>query len=508
MRSCSCDNTLKLQSGSTSNNGVTYSVCGSKFIVKKGKCREVIPIYSVCPTFHLTEQFKILNLYLNMQITGLASPFPVRGVEPGTNPITRYRSAGTPEDCAYMTFGTLSSEDEAHRLSRVVSPRNELIQLYQPNYTYKIEYKLRNKSHGKSIVKFLYADFSQDLDTKGAAYTLIDESGNNIDPIDVCKEKYGSFWVNGWSFPLLVKVRGDVEIGLVITGYPKEQFPPQIAFTLPVKTKFGKIQVPIYRLTQDTIDKIRIVEDNFRGINSLLRGFHFSRPNFPCFGTGPIVIQPPPFKQFATSNTKDLTTGRKLLEPSPGDMVTIISTQLAGDPKNGQVGRGQYIFAVSYNEGTINPPDSFIVFSGGLDSGHPFVNFTSRTGGIYLMEFEFSIEFASPYVPPDDQFIESNIQIFNPGYGASIRECDGTQIRVLLDGSNGGLTWSAKLPSKTFGVTGGNFAYFVILVTIRVSLDPNQGPTTIPPIVGSNFESKIIYLNNNPCIRSPLFLSL
>ena len=97
-----------------------------------------------------------------------------------------------------MTFETISQEDEANRLSRVVRPKNELIQLYQKNYTYQFNYSICNSSCSESVVEFLYADFSADIDTTGSAYPLIDTKGRDICPIHVCKTQKGCFTVNGW----------------------------------------------------------------------------------------------------------------------------------------------------------------------------------------------------------------------------------------------------------------------------------------------------------------------
>ena len=372
-----------------------YRIERNKLIISNGLCKEVILIYKRCPSFKLTEQFKILNLYLNLPVRGLIDSTYPRLIPPGSNYTTKYETYENPSDtCRYMTFKTLSPEDESQRLSRIVAPKNELLQLYQKNFNYKFSYKITNCSKCASSISFLYADFSQD-DTSGAsyasrgqrAYTLIDVDGNNIHTIIVERNTSGSFVINGWQPPILVKVIGDVRISLTVTGYDCGTFPPVNQYIIPIRTSFGVINLPVYVNTINSQNIIsRVINDNFRGVNSILRGYHFSNPNFPCFGSTGNIISPPPYINQTISN---MTKSRQL---TPGDQFKI--TSYTGGIKTiegegGIIWRGiVYVF----NSDSIMHPKDFIL----LDFLSMNINLTTS---VFEVEVKTIINFIGFEVP-------------------------------------------------------------------------------------------------------------
>lgn len=355
-----------------------YWVFGSKLYVKKGEKRQAITIYRLdSEGIQLTPQFRILNKLLNLPVIGIIRRNLLREPDKGTNFSTKYFSRIRSGDvCQYATFETLSSEDESLRLSRVVEPKGELIQLYQRDYKYKISYRIKNKSKCGSDVRFLYADFSQD-DTNGAAYPLIDINGNTVRPVvsqkpqnlqsntDGCKCIQGSFIINGYFSPLIVKVKGCVEIELVIKGkkfqpfIPDIVFPPEDHLILPVKTCFGRINVLVYenQFKTSTSSINRKISDEFRGVNSIIRGYHFSDPSYPCFESTGNIVSPPPYGLVSSMHHKDN------LETQSDTIYKISSSGSVQVPGNSLRDWKEIFFIFKPDSNPIQPPTSLFNIS-------------------------------------------------------------------------------------------------------------------------------------------------
>lgn len=381
-KDCGCS--AKVESKENPADGITYVVKGNELIVKKGKSSQRITIYKECP-FRLTEQFEILNLYLNNPLTNLPQMGIARNIPDGTNYTTKYKSSGLLKGCNFMTFETISPEDEAYRLSRVVSPKNELIQLYQGNFTYKVKYNICNRSKKNSKVTFIYADFSNDSDTEGASYVLRDTKGRHLGPYEVRDMKVGCFCVNGYNYPLLVHVKGDVKIKLTITGEAIEKYPPVDRLVLPINTKFGKVKVLVYTMVYNGRTSTRHVTNEFRGINALIRGNHQALPVFPCSRSTGIIISPPPYEHSAVRRTN--------YGVDPGDSVML------------KANHGSYniygnILVTFLRGPDIEPSGSFVFLSNPVHGGYgySFVNLKFDTNSRVRVDFEeIFASFKTPY---------------------------------------------------------------------------------------------------------------
>lgn len=358
---------------------IEYSVRKNKLVVTKGDCKQVIPIYRSNP-FEVCDNFKILNLYLNLPVEGLYTDVLQREIPEGSVSSTVYKSVPSSERCEFLSFVTCqrtqdlqsspSETDEAHQLSRIVSPRNELLQLYQGNYNYKISYRIINCSKCDSAVSFLYADFSRD-DTSGAAYTLIDYKGNNIDPILVSEERKGCFTVNGWMSPILVKVKGKVKMTMKVTGVEGGAYPPVKELTFPMRTCLGTVYLSIYKNIVNSNIVSRSINPIFKGVNSIIRGYHFSDPTFPCFeSTGNIIAPPPYFPQteYKTRNKKTHFTLTELNQ-KPGEIYTVTSN--LGLIKKLGNWRG---IIYTFDESSLSPITAPVKFSGESLTGSTNMN--------------------------------------------------------------------------------------------------------------------------------------
>ena len=108
MKNCGCDDHINSEERSYITNknqhdtaftsdpeGPTaYHVDGNLLIVQKGGVKQRIPIYTCEPSFQLTRQFKMLNLYLNQPVNGVFTPNLPRETPPGSNTVTNYKSSG------------------------------------------------------------------------------------------------------------------------------------------------------------------------------------------------------------------------------------------------------------------------------------------------------------------------------------------------------------------------------------------------------------------------------
>lgn len=165
-------------------------------------------------------------------------------------------------------------------------------------------------------MKFLVPDFSFG-ETKGAVHPVIDTKGRTVRKIRTSENTseipgYSVYYkgpldMNGWNKLLLVKCNKNVDIKLKITGRRTEDYPLQKEYIAPLITKFGKVDIPIYKIEYNGTF-YRKVYDNFKGVNSITRGIH-------CFETTGNIISSPPYN-----------TSSNLLGASPGDRVTVTST--------------------------------------------------------------------------------------------------------------------------------------------------------------------------------------
>lgn len=242
----------------------------------------------------LCKPFEILGLYLTSPVIGLmTSSFP-REIPSDSEFSTKYESTCLVGDCKYLTFRTLSVKDEANRLSRCVAPRNELFQLYQKDYNYKISYCVKNNYNCDDTLEFLFPDFSNE-DTNGAAYPCIDIRGRTICPIRIPPGRTkGCFTTPGYQNLIIIKCVRNIKVRLIIEATGKSTFPPQNELILPIYTELGRVDVEVYKNIYGNSVK-RIIFDEFRGLNSLVRGFYFSNPNSPCFESSGNIINPPPY---------------------------------------------------------------------------------------------------------------------------------------------------------------------------------------------------------------------
>ena len=480
MSHCGCKDKISVQEDKC-HHDITYTVKGNDLIVKKGKCKEVIPIYEECP-FRLTKQFQILNLYLNRPLTGIVQQNKVRELEPETNYTTKYKSSGKPENCDFMTFETLSPEDEAHRSSRVVSPRNELIQLYQINFTYKVEYEICNTSKcGGARVNFLYADFSNDPSTEGAYYPLSDTKGNNVS-IKVCDHKRGHFYVNGWQYPLLVQVKGDANINLTITGIPKEEYPPYPFLILPVETKFGFVDVIVYEVLFDGVNFNRHVTD-FRGVNAIVRGEHQIIPYFPCFGTTGVVISPPPLHPEVFSKNNSLVN----YGATPGDQINLVSK----DSRTLEKAFDIVSFRFSVND--MVPSNSFIKLSNGSASESLALNITLDFPSIINVTINsLKVTFVSPL---EEGFLSDYHMAFvgnsnivgqcNPQFPWAVADLLLSEDKMELSG----------IPiTFTYLVNNNNRVQYI-------DIFPPFGVRKIPKVLSTDLDMTFTFLRTGKCIE-------
>ena len=480
MQKCGCLDTISNQSV-ISDKGITYKVVRNQLIVRKGKCKDIITIYEECP-FKLTRQFQIMNLYLNLPIMGFLQEGEKRNIPEGTNYTTKYESIeNITDDCVFLSFKTLSPEPEGFRLSRAVMPRNELIQLYQTNLIYKIDYEIINKNKCGSMIEFLYADFSQDMQTSGASYPLINIKGKNVGPFKVCNYNKGSFYVNGWQYPLLVKLTGNAKVFLTITGIKSERYKmiggiyPPIDLILPIQTKFGLIDVLVSQTLYNGVNYIRYVTDNFRGSNSIIRGYHQYNPNFPCFETTDVIIFPPPYQN-----------DNILMSSVPGDIVNLSASNISENSRQNSI-------SFFFNDQTINPVDSFIKLSNIFEQNQSslFVNVNLTIPAIVRVTVHnMEITFNRPVSGDNTYFF----LVAAAGFSNSVQTCD-PENPVSFKSSNLSVNRDRlSISSFTF-----DYSLSSSNSVLQFNLTSSDLAEILPPIQQGSLSVSIEYLRYGNC---------
>ena len=227
----------------------------------------------------LCRQFAILNSLFTYPISYIP-PLP-RPLPSNTIFTSTYYSTGLIPGCKYLTFSPVPNIDDNLQLSRVVSPRRELIQLYQLDMKYTINYSINC-----GYVQFLVIS-QQD----NKAYPLVDTKGFTTGKLT------GNGYITVSYYQLIViKTFDDIvpNVKLVVTGAYNNPI-AGILGTIILKLRFNSsvITVPIAFK-----DKVTGIRTPVKGLTRLAgRLFNINRSMFssPCTQIQQTVIPPGPY---------------------------------------------------------------------------------------------------------------------------------------------------------------------------------------------------------------------
>ena len=226
----------------------------------------------------LCDQFAILNSLFTYPMNYI--PITPRPIPSGTSTSRTYYSTGLIPNCKYLTFETTPLQVDDLELSRVVTPRRELIQLFQLDMNYTIHYDVTD-----GCIQFLV--ISQN-DNK--AYPLVDTKGYTTD-----KVTGKGYIIVAYYQLIIIKTFGTVpNVKLVITGTPTNPIADRVGeITLKLKHDNKVVSVPV--AFKDQITGIRTPVPGLSRLANLLFNTNRSMFSLPCTQTQQIVTPPGPY---------------------------------------------------------------------------------------------------------------------------------------------------------------------------------------------------------------------
>jgi hypothetical protein len=276
----------------------TVTIQGNKLIVECDGNAEEIPIYRLvgCLTGSkergeasiavLCKKFRVLN-YLFTLPKSYRPPDPLK-ILPGTEYVAKYHSNSTPNgDCQYLVWDDVLQPEVP--LSRVCTPRREIIQLYQVNFLYRISYRSNRR------IRFLNL-----IPRNGAAYPLVDARGKTLGSMSGSGEIDIVYWTtfiveilpgedrNGLSVDLQVTALEEVSPIAAVTG--------DICIRVPTKT-CGIVSVKVATKYLDNESNARVPVPELSALSDMLHSMNRIQARYPCFEN--VLIIAPPACNFA-----------------------------------------------------------------------------------------------------------------------------------------------------------------------------------------------------------------